>query len=328
MDPNSDICLVDVSYNVFYRFFALRQWYKRAHPDKNIPDNYDWLADEVFMTKYRKLFFENIFKVLKKRKIKGVRNFIFAVDCHHKNIWRYKYLSDYKGTRSESHQKNNFYSFGIFEIVYRDILPSFFKQVNKKGEPLYRGIIISKENAEADDIIACSIPHLHNKYPIRNLYIMASDTDYVQLCDDHVFLFTLQNKDIGDKYITNYGNKEKYLIYKLLIGDTSDNIEACHIKTQWLFQNNIITRRGKSDYTKCTPTIAKRILDQTEVYQQMATIIKHNRDQHTSQISYQDMIKDTYTQNGILTRNQLLIDMKMIPHDINTGVIGSIESYS
>ena len=71
MDPNSDICLVDVSYNVFYRFFALRQWYKRAHPDKNIPDNYDWLADEVFMTKYRKLFFENIFKVLKKRKSKG-----------------------------------------------------------------------------------------------------------------------------------------------------------------------------------------------------------------------------------------------------------------
>ena len=60
----------------------------------------------------------------------------------------------------------------------------------------------------------------------------------------------------------------------------------------------------------------------------MATIIKHNRDQHTSQISYQDMTKDTYTQNGILTRNQLLIDMKMIPHNINTGVIGSIESYS
>ena len=60
----------------------------------------------------------------------------------------------------------------------------------------------------------------------------------------------------------------------------------------------------------------------------MATIIKHNRDQHTSQTSYQDMTKDTYTQNGILTRNQLLIDRKMIPHNINTGVIGSIESYS
>ena len=53
MDPNSDICLIDVSYNVFYRFFALRQWYKRAHPDKNIPDNHDWLADEGFMTKLR-----------------------------------------------------------------------------------------------------------------------------------------------------------------------------------------------------------------------------------------------------------------------------------
>ena len=40
------------------------------------------------------------------------------------------------------------------------------------------------------------------------------------------------------------------------------------------------------------------------------------------------MNKDTYTQNGILTRNQLLIDMEMIPHNIKTGVIGSIKSYS
>ena len=51
--------LIDGSYYIFYRFFALCTWWKRAYPDepldiKNILDN------KIFIDKYHKLFIENI----------------------------------------------------------------------------------------------------------------------------------------------------------------------------------------------------------------------------------------------------------------------------
>ena len=50
----SSILLVDTSYWVYYRFFALRNWYKKAYPDKDTyedtsEDTFNWLEDTVFM---------------------------------------------------------------------------------------------------------------------------------------------------------------------------------------------------------------------------------------------------------------------------------------
>ena len=67
----------------------------KAHPDQDIPDDYDWLADEVFMTKYKKLFFDNITTICKKKNI-NISNIVFAIDCKHTSIWRNREQNSYK----------------------------------------------------------------------------------------------------------------------------------------------------------------------------------------------------------------------------------------
>ena len=49
VDFSKNIAIVDFSYFVYCRFFAIRTWYYKAFPEKTIPDDYDWTKDVVFM---------------------------------------------------------------------------------------------------------------------------------------------------------------------------------------------------------------------------------------------------------------------------------------
>ena len=95
------ILLIDTSYWLYYRFFSLRNWYYRAYPEKynnyandknSFNADYNWFEDEVFMTKYKKLFIENIKKICKKFKTK-MENVVFCIDCPHNDIWRKTYIT-------------------------------------------------------------------------------------------------------------------------------------------------------------------------------------------------------------------------------------------
>ena len=93
------IILVDTSYWLYYRFFSLRNWYFRAYPEKYINNDknsfnteHNWFKDEVFMSKYKKLFIENIKKICKKFKTK-MENVVFCIDCPHNDIWRKTYIT-------------------------------------------------------------------------------------------------------------------------------------------------------------------------------------------------------------------------------------------
>ena len=127
INNNKNILLVDLSYSIFYKFFALRNWYNRAFPDKEIPDEYDWLQDEVFMEKYKKLFFDKIVKICRKNSI-DYSNIVFAIDCKHTTIWRNNVYQEYKGTRQES-QRSKFYAL-VFKLVIEELLPVFAKYNN------------------------------------------------------------------------------------------------------------------------------------------------------------------------------------------------------
>ena len=77
LNSNLPVILIDTSYWLYYRFFSLRNWYARAYPEKYANENkntfntnHNWLEDEVFMNKYKKLFIENIKKLCKKYKTK------------------------------------------------------------------------------------------------------------------------------------------------------------------------------------------------------------------------------------------------------------------
>ncbi len=55
LDKKYPVLLVDTSFWLYYRFFALRNWYRRAYPDITNKPNFnlehDWLNDEIFITK-------------------------------------------------------------------------------------------------------------------------------------------------------------------------------------------------------------------------------------------------------------------------------------
>ena len=85
------------------------------------------------------------------------------------------------------------------------------------------------EHAEADDIVAEFKKLIRRENPIRDIYILASDMDYLQILDEHTFLITCANKLLNHKSI---GDPAIDLSIKIIRGDNSDNIPGC-FKTVW-----------------------------------------------------------------------------------------------
>ena len=206
VNDTDTILFIDMSYYIFYRFFALCTWWKRAYPDepldiKNILDN------KIFIDKYHKLFIENIKKITKKYRIQNA-NIIFAKDCRRYNIWRNKYYEDYKKSRDD---KNKRFNKDIFIYTYEKIVPDL-KKLNIS--------IAINENAEADDIIAILKTVIRDRMYIP-IYIITNDHDYLQLFDDNTFIYNLKGLNLRTK---SRGNPRLDLQFKIFRGDTSDNI--------------------------------------------------------------------------------------------------------
>ena len=92
------ILFIDMSYYIFYRFYALRNWYKRSQEDELDVDTI--MENELFINKYHKLFKENIKKIQKKHNIQNSL-VIFGKDCRRYDIWRNQYYDEYKKNRDE-----------------------------------------------------------------------------------------------------------------------------------------------------------------------------------------------------------------------------------
>jgi hypothetical protein len=62
---------VDGSYYCFYRYFALQQWWKNAHPEEPLDDPYQ---NATFVEKFKKTFVESLQQIPKKLKIHKLKN--------------------------------------------------------------------------------------------------------------------------------------------------------------------------------------------------------------------------------------------------------------
>ena len=200
--------LIDISYLIFYRYFALIQWWKHANSDIILPENpYEC---KEFLEKFEKMIKESINKIKEKLKLKKVEcKFIGARDCPRKNIWRNELYSKYKETRDND--KNN--------------CGMFFKHVYKNNllDNIGMEHILSFDKLEADDIIATLKKYIHNKYPTSQIIIIANDHDYLQLLDENTEIINLQFKKLRDNSKV-HSLSDKNLFYKILLGDKSDNI--------------------------------------------------------------------------------------------------------
>ena len=216
-DNNKPILFIDTSYLTFYRFYATIMWYKSSKQKINIPKNYKWFEDEIFMKKFEKLYINSIDKIIKKNKLEiPYENYVFALDCSRSNIWRSKFFDDYKIQRDEYYKSDNWQGGPVFAFVKNKLLPELKSKLNFN--------ILSHNNLEADDIIACCTKYIQTNDNNKDIYIITNDNDYLQLINDKTTIINLKNKKLNER---SCGNPQHDLLIKIICGDSSDNIKGC-----------------------------------------------------------------------------------------------------
>ena len=227
--------LVDTSYWIFYRYFAIMQWWKHVNPDEDLFEHpYE---NEEFLEKFVKTFVESLEGFKKKQKLHKQRskaatpcNIIAARDCPRKEIWRNSLYNSYKETRDKD---DSFMGGPFFKHIYQE-----------NNKLLYEaGVnhVLQFPTLEADDIIAITKKFIREKYPEAQIYIIANDHDYLQLLDNYTEIINFQNKNLRESKKV-FPEADKNLFYKIVLGDKSDNImpvfNKCGPKTCEKYYNN------------------------------------------------------------------------------------------
>jgi 5'-3' exonuclease len=224
---------VDGSYYNFYRYFALLNWWKNAHPEEPLDDPFE---NTTFVDKFKKIHVENLLQIPKKLKLDKHTSPIMIVgkDCKRENIWRNELFPQYKANRANG-KEDGFMGGPFFKMAYQEEL---FKKGGAKA-------ILHHPRLEADDCIAISVKHLINRYPDCTIYIITSDRDYLQLNSHNVHLYNLAFKNIAENK-SSTGNPSDDLEIKIIMGDTSDNIPSV--------------------FPKCGPKTAQKCIEDPEYF--------------------------------------------------------------
>ena len=209
VDPTKPVMLIDTSYFIFYRYFAVYNWYKLAQ--EKMLDVPTIIENVAFMEKFKKLFEDNLEKLRKNHNIPH-HNIIFAKDCMRDHIWRYKFYANYKKSREE---RLATFNGDIFKYCYNTLLPMLEKklQIQSCEHPC----------SEADDIIAVFTRKIRQQSPNTSIVIVTNDNDYLQLIQENVLLVNMKNIDLSSRLSCT---PETYLLIKIIMGDKSDNIPS------------------------------------------------------------------------------------------------------
>lgn len=223
----SYICLIDTSYIVYYSSFAAWRAYSyRANIPKELMGNdYDPTMDEVFNR-----FFEKKFKsVLTEAPMKvypfiDKSKYIFCMDCPRKDIWRTDIYPEYKINRKAQVANFEFNVSKVFEYAYNYLLPKVCEEFN--------AIKVQSKSAEGDDIIAVLTQKYVNNG--KDIIIVTGDRDMVQLASDKVTVIThdgtIRNPQtqlqtmLKKNSITSEITANEFLLFKIIVGDSSDDI--------------------------------------------------------------------------------------------------------
>lgn len=230
-------CIVDTSYIVFYcAASAFKDYvYQEDVLDSKLGPNFDPTIDPEFNFIFAKKFKSKI-----ESSIKTIIPFffnsakiIFSLDCPRKDIWRRQIFPEYKLTRDTSdHSKDKFNIGKVFAYAYSTVIPDFCNEVG--------GVTIKNPIAESDDVIAVLCKYILEKDKNNSIIILSSDRDMVQLYNDRVSIITCMNETRDPKKEIMALTKIKdldcditaadFLLFKILIGDGSDNIPSVKMR--------------------------------------------------------------------------------------------------
>lgn len=213
----SNYLFVDCGYLVFYRIYATKCWYKKAH---TYTTDEAMVEDPVFFDTYRKRCLDCI-KQLHKKYDSNWQHTFFALEGKHLDLWRRSKAPVYKDHRSCP-------SFvGQAFQLWTEILQGHALQESHQFHlPNGKTTLCYYQNSalEADDIIALMVKYMKQQEGIPKMYILASDQDYLQICCEQVRLVRLDNRDAMKH---SSGDPEKDLKLKCILGDPSDGHPPC-----------------------------------------------------------------------------------------------------
>ena len=243
MNNYTQIILIDVSYVIFYRFFATLKWYSLAHKEdynkiKDNLTNYNWLDNDIFITKLEKIFFKSIIDLFDKN-LFNETNIYFCFDAiNNNNVWRKQIFENYKINRINICNKYNLNS--VFNYIY-DIIITLKNQYIINNYKFNYINSIQHNNLEADDIIACICLY---KRQHKNIYILSADKDFYQLGSINVFFI-----DFRTKIFKNISEEEakNELHKKIIYGDKSDCIPSIVTKTS---KKKLLNKKYLLNYLK------------------------------------------------------------------------------
>ena len=258
--------LIDGSYFIFFRFYAISNWFKLAKKDQiidkdNLPEN-----NTEFVEKFKKTFQTKLLEIPKKLKIK---NPIILVgrDCPREEIWRMKHLNTYKANRVYD---DTFLGGPFFKMAYNDNL---FQEGGAKE-------VFRFPELEADDCLAILTKDIIKKYPQTNITIITSDMDYLQLAQTNVHLYDLKFKKLTERK-SSFNDAKKDLFIKILTGDKSDNISGvfkkCGPKTACKYYDDeelFKTKLEKVEGAMERYLLNKKIIDFNEIPEELIQAFK------------------------------------------------------
>jgi 5'-3' exonuclease len=224
MPEQPNFILIDGSYYVFFRYYAILSWFKLAKKDEVLEDP---IENETFREKFKSTFVSKLKDISKKLKIKNPIMLV-ARDCPRENIWRMKHLPSYKANRVYD---DTFLGGPFFKMAYNEEL--FIKGGAK--------MILKYPSLEADDCVAITAKNILTKFPKANITIITSDMDYLQLANSQITLYDLKFKKLTERK-SSFNDAEKDLFVKIVTGDKSDNISSvfkkCGTKTACKYYDN------------------------------------------------------------------------------------------
>ena len=254
--------IIDGSYFIFYRFFAITSWMKIAKKDENVDIP---IENEFFVDKFRSTFISKLKEMQKKLKIKnGIM--LACKDCPRESIWRMKHLPSYKANRVYD---DTFMGGPFFKMAWNDEL--FIKGGCKK--------VFKYPTLEADDCAAILCKDIQNKYPEAKITVITSDMDYLQLANDNVELYDLKYRKLTEKK-SSYNDAEKDLFVKIVTGDKSDNIpgvfKKCGPKTACKYYDNkdLFNKQIEKEVAMERYLLNKKIIDFNEIPEDLVTGFK------------------------------------------------------
>jgi 5'-3' exonuclease len=238
----------------------------------------DFSRDEDYIRQFIKNFVSHVSNVCSTHLI-SPNNVIYALDCKRDDIWRNNHLSEYKSSRKVKKQEG-LNRGPLFRYTQEKILPTL--------EEKNRGKALSFTAAEGDDIIALSVRFLREKYgSTHKIVVLTNDSDFLQLRDDNLKLINIMDEDLS---VRSLGDPKKDLMFKILLGDTSDDIPSVFVKTKGDKQLG----RGFGEKT-------------ARIFLEDSNLLREKFKQYPDAVSR-------------FKNNKTLIDFSMIPEEIVSGV--------